>query len=120
MRFRNRIKAKDLSRDLAYVKAYQNDVYNHNKISARLALDIYRNGKYAMTNIDKLDLPVLLMHGTSDRVTPASVSKTIAEKAGNMVNIRLWENGYHELHNDIQKEIVIRKMIEWLKKEIKS
>ena len=120
MRFRNRIKAEDLSRDLAYEKAYQNDVYNHNKISARLALDIHRNGKYAMTNIDKLDLPVLLMHGTSDRVTPASVSKSIAEKAGNMVNIILWENGYHELHNDIPKELVIRKMIEWLQKEIKS
>jgi len=118
LRFNNHIKGKKLSRDLAFVEAYHDDVYNHSKISARLAMDIYRSGKYALSNADKLDVPLLLMHGTADIITPASVSKNLAEKVGNMADIFLWENFYHELHNDIGKDLVIRKMIEWLEKEI--
>lgn len=120
MKFNNHIKSEDLTKDLAYVNAYQKDVYNHNKISASLALETYRNGKYALTNADSLDIPLLVMHGTSDRITPPSVSKSLAEKVGNMAEIVLWENGYHELHNDNDKELVMQTMINWLNKEIKS
>ncbi len=119
IRFSHHIKGEKLSRDLAFVKAYHDDVYNHKKISVRFALDIYRSGKYALANANKIDLPLLLMHGTDDAITPASISKTLAEKVGKMADILLWENAYHELHNDIEKDLVIRKMIEWLKKEIK-
>lgn len=120
MRFKNHIKSEDLTKDLAYVNAYQKDVYNHNKISASLALEIYRNGKYALTNSDSIDIPLLVMHGTSDRITPPSISKSLDEKIGNMAEIVLWENGYHELHNDNEKELVLKTMIGWLNKEIKS
>ena len=119
LRFNHHLKGDKLSRDRAFVKAYQDDVYNHKKISARLALDIYRSGKYALANANKLEAPLLLFHGTKDPVTPASISKSLAEKVGSMADIILWENAYHELHNDLEKDLVIRKMIEWLEREIK-
>jgi alpha-beta hydrolase superfamily lysophospholipase len=120
LKFHNHINSKDLTRDLAYVKAYQKDVYNHNKISASLALETYRNGKYALANADSLDIPLLVMHGISDRISPPSVSKSLAEKVGNMAEIVLWENAYHELQNDNEKKLVLQTMIDWLNKEIKS
>lgn len=120
IRFNNHIKSESLTRDLAYVNAYQKDVYNHRKISARLALETFRNGKYVLTNADSIDMPLLVMHGTSDRITPPTVSKSIAEKVGNMAKIVLWENAFHELHNDNDKELVLKTMIDWLNKEIKS
>lgn len=120
MKFHNHIKSEDLTRDLAFINAYQKDVYNHNKISASLALEIYRNGKYALANADSLDIPLLVMHGTSDRISPPSVSKSLAEKVGNMAEIVLWENAYHEMQFDNEKEMVLQTMIDWLNKEIKS
>ena len=120
MRINSHIKSKDLSRDLAFVKAYQDDVYNYHKISARLAVEIYRNGKYIMNHIDTIELPLLFMHGTSNRITPAEISSALAERAGKMADILLWENGYHELHNDLERNLVIKRMIAWLDKEIKT
>lgn len=120
MKFNNHFKSEDLSKDLATVNAYQKDVYNHHKISAGLALEIFRNGKYVLTNADSLDIPLLVMHGTSDRITPPSISKSIAEKVGNMAEIVLWENAFHELHNDNDKDLVLKTMFHWLNKEIKS
>jgi alpha-beta hydrolase superfamily lysophospholipase len=37
-----------------------------------------------------------------------------------MAEIVLWENAYHELHIDNEKEMVLQTMIDWLNKEIKS
>ena len=118
LRYRHPIKSSDLSRDLILNKAYQDDVYNQNKISTRLALDIHRSGQYALANAEKLDIPLLLMHGTSDKITSHSVSKSIAEKVGNMAELVLWENARHELHNEIDNHLIIKKMIAWLEKEI--
>lgn len=117
--FNNRIKSENLSRDAAIIKAYQDDVYNHHKISARFVLDIHHGGRYAVANAYKLDIPILFLHGTSDQITPPSVSKSLAEKVGKMADIVLWENSFHELHNDINKNQVIKIMIEWLNTEIK-
>jgi alpha-beta hydrolase superfamily lysophospholipase len=112
------IRGEMLSRDLAFVKAYQDDVYIHQNISVRLLLDILNTGEYALTNAYQWDLPLLLMHGTADQITPASASKTFAESAGEMVDLVLWEGFYHELHNDLNHNIIINKIIAWMEKEI--
>lgn len=114
---RNPIKSKNLSKDMAFVKAYQDDVYNHRKISARLSFDLLSSGKFALENAHKLDIPILLMHGTSDMITPPTITKSLGERIGKMAEVVLWENFFHELHNDINREFVIDKILNWLKKE---
>ena len=117
--FRYHYDVNAISRDRAIVKAYQDDVYNHNNYSAQLGLAIKKSGNYALNNAHKWDLPMLLMHGTADRISPPSTSQTFAKKAGDIVDLVLWDGYYHELHNDIGREKVINKMIHWLDREIK-
>ena len=57
---------------------------------------------------------MLLMHGTADRLTSHQASQTFAENAGSQVELVLWQEYYHEIHNDFGKEEVLEKMISWL------
>lgn len=114
----NLMKAEHLSRDLAIVQAYKEDVYNHNYLSARLALDILQNGNYAFAHAHKCKVPLLLMHGSDDPICPPSLSKEFVKKAGKLAELVILKNFYHEIHNDIHKELVIKRMLDWVGKEI--
>ena len=62
-------------------------------------------------------MPLLLMHGTADRITyshgSADFSKLAARHNQN-VTLKLWDNLYHELHNEPQKDQVLKFIIEWM------
>jgi acylglycerol lipase len=107
-----------LSRNPAMVKAYRDDVYIHDFITARLGLDILESGRMALEKANTWEKPLLLMHGAADRITCAIASKEFAEKAGDPVEFVLWDKGFHELHNDYVTEKVISKMIHWLDKNV--
>lgn len=106
-----------LSRDETVVQAYVNDPLVHDKASLGL-------GKAGLTAIDlcfarakEFKPPLLIMHGTADRITYASGSEDFARLAGetnNDVTLKLWEGMYHELHNEPEKEEVFKVMIEWM------
>lgn len=116
---KNGLEVEALSRDAAIVKAYQNDALVHNTITAKLAMALLDSGQYALDHANELDVPVLLMHGTADRIAAYQKSQEFAEKAGDLVTLKLWDDFYHELHNEIGKENVIADMVNWLNKEIK-
>lgn len=114
----NALELDALSRDAAIVQAYKDDVLVHSRISAKLAIELIDGGVYALEHAGELDLPLLLMHGTADRIASSKASEKFANKAGGKVTLRLWEGYYHEIHNDIGKEEVIACMIEWLNSHI--
>jgi len=114
----NHMMAEHLSWDLAVVQAYKEDVYNHKHLTARLALDIFQSGNFALANANKWNLPMLVMHGTADLICPPSKSQEFAEKAGTLVDLVLLNQFYHEIHNDFEKEFVKKKMLDWVEKEI--
>ena len=110
----NNLEHAALSRDRAIVKAYQDDVYVHNRISAALAISMLEKGQYALAHARDFALPLLLMHGTADRITSPEATREFAEKAGPNVDLVLWEAYYHETHNDIGKDQVISKLVSWI------
>jgi alpha-beta hydrolase superfamily lysophospholipase len=110
----NGLELAALSRDAAIVKAYQDDALVHSKMSAKLGVALLDSGRYAMDHAQEWTLPLLLMHGTADRITSPQASQTFAEKAKSGVTLRLWDGYYHEIHNDIGKADVIAAMIDWL------
>ena len=115
---KNGLERNALSRNAAIVKAYQDDVYVHDRISARMGLDLLESGSIALEHAQKWNAPLLLMHGTADRITSWKASKEFAHKAGEAVELIPWEDYYHELHNDFGSEKVINKMVEWLDQTI--
>jgi alpha-beta hydrolase superfamily lysophospholipase len=110
----NNLELDALSRDQAIVQAYKDDVYVHNRISAKLAMSLFESGQYALDHAHEFTLPLLLMHGTEDRIGSSKATQEFADKAYENVELVLWEGYYHETHNDIGKEKVIAKLIAWI------
>jgi alpha-beta hydrolase superfamily lysophospholipase len=93
-------------------------VYVHDKISAKLGLILLEHGAYLLEHADEWDAPLLLMHGTADRICSYKASQEFAKSAGDNVNLVLCKDYYHETHNDIGKEKVISKLIHWLDERV--
>lgn len=114
------LETKALSRDPKVVDAYINDPLVHDKISARLFLGLLDGGQYAFDHASEFPLPMLLMHGTADRLTSAEASRQFGAAAPKFVTTELWEGWFHEIHNELEKEKVLAKMIAWLDAQVKN
>ena len=109
-----------LSHDAEIVKAYGMDPLVHDKISARLFIEVSDSGRWALEHAAEFPLPLLLMHGTADRLTSAEASGKFAERAGKKVTWRAWDGWYHEIHNEVEKAEVFKVMIKWMDGHMKK
>ncbi|MBI1194012.1 MAG: alpha/beta fold hydrolase [Bacteroidetes bacterium] len=110
----NGLNADDLSRDPVVSRDYRNDPLVHDKISAGAFFGIHQAGQWAMDHADSLRIPVLVMHGSADKLTSAPASKAFAEKAGPLARYVEWPGAYHELHNETNRMEVMRTALEWI------
>jgi alpha-beta hydrolase superfamily lysophospholipase len=108
-----------LSHDPAVVKAYENDPLVHDKISARMFISTYDSGLWALEHAFEFPLPLLLMHGTADRLTSAEASRQFGEAGGKQVTLKLWDGWYHEIHNEPEKVQVFKVITDWLAARLK-
>ena len=107
-----------ISRDPEVVQRYEGDPLVHDRISARLFIEMYEAGLWALEHAADLNLPALILHGSEDRLTSAEASRQFAEGAGGYCTLRIWDGGYHELHNDLEKDAVILYLLSWLTHEM--
>jgi alpha-beta hydrolase superfamily lysophospholipase len=114
----NHLKTKNLSRDPVVVCNYENDPLVHDRISAPLFFGIYKNGLWALEHAVEFPLPLLLMHGSADSIISAQASQEFASRAGDKATFKLWENLYHEIHNEPEQAQVFTYMVEWLDKQL--
>ena len=103
-----------LSRDPEIVRALQDDPLAHDRVSARLYLSAYRAGRWALAHAAEFPVPVLLMHGSADRVSDAAATRLFAERVPGDCTFKLWEGFYHELHNEPERQDVFRFVAGWL------
>lgn len=95
------------------------DPLNHTRITIKTFIEINAAGEWAIEQAEKLlEVPLLLMHGSSDRVTSHQASAELASRLGVRCQFLTWEGCFHELHNDREGEKVIHIMIEWLKGQL--
>ncbi len=103
-----------LSRDPEVVRRYNADPLVHDRISARLALDMLAAGEWAIEHAGEWTLPLLLVHGTADRITWHEGTRAFADQVKGDCTLKLWEGFYHETHNEPEKAQVLGLMIDWL------
>lgn len=96
----NGLNTKALCRDAEVVRLYEQDPLVHDQISARMTFALMEAADWALEHAAGLDLPLLLMHGSADRITSAAGSARFARAAGDKVHFKEWQGGYHEVHND--------------------
>lgn len=106
-----------ISRDKEEVRKYDADPFNHGKITAGTFLGMFSAGKWNIAHAAELKHPLLLMHGTADRLTSPEGTKEFAANAPkNLVTLKLWEGFYHELHNEPEpdRSEVVAYITNWL------
>jgi alpha-beta hydrolase superfamily lysophospholipase len=62
-----------------------------------------------------ITLPLLILHGTLDKNTKLSGSQHFYDMAGSAdKTLNLYEGGFHDLLNDVDKNLVMRDIKEWI------
>lgn len=102
-----------LSRDREVVSLYSSDSLVHDRISVSLFNEAVSAAHYVLENAAGITTPLLLMHGGSDMITSPEGSRQLAE-ASQVTDLKVWDGGYHELHNDIIKDEVFGYLAGWL------
>jgi alpha-beta hydrolase superfamily lysophospholipase len=110
----NGLELKYLSHDQAIIEAYKNDPLVHNLVSAQVGMGILEWGNWLEKNVSTADLPVLIMHGSEDKLTNYEASKAFANNFKGDVTFESWEGMYHEIHNEIGKERVLNYTLDWI------
>ena len=82
----------------------------HRSVSA----DILQSGEWALAHAADFPLPLLLIHGSADRITCPRASTEFASAAGDRCTFTLVDGGYHELHNEPEAHEVLNTMVTWL------
>jgi alpha-beta hydrolase superfamily lysophospholipase len=98
-----------LSRDPAVAEAYRRDpLVFHGKAPVRVAREVLDAGLYVLARAADIHLPLLIMHGTADRIAALEGSRLFYETAGSSD-----EGYYHELFNEVGKEQVVTDLVAW-------
>jgi acylglycerol lipase len=109
-----RLKAEQISHDPEVVRDYERDPRVHDRISVKMFHEVYQGGYFALRNVYKINYPFLLMHGTADSITSPKASEDYVMNTSKHIRLKLWENQYHELHNEFIKQEVFDYIIRWL------
>jgi len=111
------LNAQGLSHDKKVVEEYLNDPLVHNSILPRLFFEIEQNGIKASKSIYKINVPLLVMHGTADPITSFRQSRDFILNAGTRTTFKEWPGSFHELHNDTAEKEVFNFLLQWLSKQ---
>ncbi len=117
VRFASDLDTEAISRDPDVVKAYIDDPLVSDKVSARWYAEFLKSMKKAHKDAASLTLPMLLMQSGSDLlVDPDAPRRWAAMASDGLVELVVWEDFYHEMFNEPQKDRVREKLITWLQK----
>jgi acylglycerol lipase len=111
-----KLNLNDLSRDPAVVEAARKDpLYYRGRMPSRTGSEMLRVAAYVRDHASELRLPLLLLHGTADRITSPSGSRYLHEHAGaSDKTLRLFDGFYHETFNDPGGASVLNVMSQWM------
>ncbi|HKT65654.1 MAG TPA: lysophospholipase [Burkholderia sp.] len=111
-----RIDAALLSRDPAIVAANRADpLVHHGAVPARTGAEILDAMARIERGRDALRVPVLVYHGTEDKLTEPDGSRAFGAHVGSPDRtLTLYEGGFHETMNDLERDRVIDALIAWI------
>jgi alpha-beta hydrolase superfamily lysophospholipase len=115
---RTGIKSGQLSQNEAGTKSTKTDPLLHKKISIKLFTDLWMNSETILRNRHRLNIPLLLMHGTADPLTSYQASKSFTQNAGEYTSFKQWRGMHHDLLNDTGYEAVFQYVMKWLTKKV--
>jgi alpha-beta hydrolase superfamily lysophospholipase len=110
------LKNEEFSRDPAVVAAMNADpLIAHETQPTKTVAELVRADERLKKEFPLITLPVLILHGTADKVTRPGGSQLFYDKAGSSdKTLKLYEGHVHDLLNDIGKDVVIADIKRWI------
>lgn len=111
-----RLKNEDFSRDPQVVAKMNADpLIEHETQPTSTVAEMARADDRLRREFSTITLPVLILHGTEDKATKPSGSQFFYDQAGSTdKTLKLYEGHYHDLLNDVDKEVVMTDIRAWL------
>jgi alpha-beta hydrolase superfamily lysophospholipase len=111
-----KLKNQDFSRDPKVVEAMNNDPLIADETQpTQTVAEMVRADERLAKEFGQIKLPVFILHGTHDKATKPSGSQTFYEAAGSHdKTLKLYEGHFHDLLNDMGKELVIADIKAWI------
>ncbi len=105
-----------ISQDHTVVDAALDDpLYYKGKIRARLGAELIKTIQKLPRQMPKINLPILIMHGTADQLSDPEGSRMLYEQVSSRdKTLKLYEGFYHEIFNEPGREQVFVDMEAWL------
>jgi alpha-beta hydrolase superfamily lysophospholipase len=107
------------SRNPTIVEAYEQDLLRHTKATARLATEFLSTIRWIETHVHELRIPILMLHGTADRIAPPWGSRVFFQHILFPDKERHeYLEAYHDLHNDPSYPDMLRDLSDWLTRHL--
>ncbi|MCC6698131.1 MAG: lysophospholipase [Candidatus Hydrogenedentes bacterium] len=105
-----------ISRDTSFMESMRVDSLRYfGRMNARTGLEMMKAMRRLDGCLEQIAVPLLVLHGTDDRLTDPEGSRVLHARAGSAdKTVRLFDGGYHELFNDYGKEEYLSVITEWL------
>jgi alpha-beta hydrolase superfamily lysophospholipase len=109
------VEGSDLSRDVKMAAAYDQDSLVHWKRTFRWGREGLRTIERVKEGAFRITLPVLYIHGGEDRSVSLEGSKYCYEHVKSEdKKLVVYPGSYHEPHNDLDYQLVVGDIINWL------
>ena len=108
--------ASAVSRDPAVVDAYNTDplVY-HGKVPGGIARVLMLVGETMPQRAASLNAPLLVVHGSEDRLIPVEGSHQLVAAVGSSdVELKVYPGLYHEVFNEPEQDQVLDDVVSWI------
>ena len=115
-----KLKNEDFSRDPKVVEEMNNDplIKDESQPLETLA-EMVRADESLKKEFPLIKIPVLIMHGTADKATKPEGSQFFFETVGSTdKTLKLYEGHYHDMLNDLEKEVVMADIQNWIDERI--
>jgi acylglycerol lipase len=111
-----KLKNKDFSRDPKAVQALNSDPLIANEVQPAMTVAaLVRADERLKKEFPRITLPVFILHGTADKATVPSGSQFFYDTVGSKdKKLKLYEEHFHDLLNDIGKEAVMADIKGWI------
>lgn len=107
-----------ISRISQEVDRYKADPLVHDRVSPMFSFPIMDAGEWAIAHAQLLHIDTLLLHGTADRIIDYKGTESFHNKSS-VTTLKLFNGAYHELHNDLCRDMALLTICAWLRERVK-
>lgn len=111
-----RLNTSLISRDMTIVDLYKQDLLCYQgRVRAGIGFSLVMRGQQTLEAAQQLTPPLLIMHGSADKITVPAYSERLYESAGaGDKTLKIFPGLYHEIFNEPEKREVLKTVVKWL------